>query len=115
PIQTPRAPGAQPCPCACQTAWRRHFLTPARSRPARPTCSKSHGSEYWMFLFSQPPPLRISFTSISSCSHCSKWITGVSSPRLSPLFLPVNESTELGRSLPCLVAVATASCTAFLI
>ena len=23
------------------------------------------GSEYWMFLFSQPPPLRISFTSIS--------------------------------------------------
>ncbi len=30
------------------------------------------GSEYWMFLFSQPPPFRISFTSISSCSHCSK-------------------------------------------
>ena len=32
------------------------------------------GREYWMFLFSQPPPLRISLTSISSSSHCSKWI-----------------------------------------
>ena len=62
-----------------------------------------------MFLFSQPPPFRISFTSISSSSHCSKWITGVSSPRLLPLFLPVSESTELGRSLPRRVASATAS------
>src|ERR1700722_3906608 len=62
-----------------------------------------------MFLFSQPPPLRISLTSISSSSHCSKWITGVSVPRLLPLFLPVIESTELGRSLPSRVASATAS------
>ena len=62
-----------------------------------------------MFLFSQPPPFRISFTSISSCSHCSKWITGVSVPRLSPLFFPVSESTEFGRSLPSRVASATAS------
>ena len=68
-----------------------------------------------MFLFSQPPPLRISLTSISSSSHCSKWITGVSSPRLSPLFLPVSESTEFGRSLPRRVASATASRIAFLI
>ena len=67
-----------------------------------------------MFLFSQPPPLRISLTSISSSSHCSKWITGVSSPRLLPLFLPVSESTELGRSLPRRVASATASWIAFL-
>ena len=62
-----------------------------------------------MFLFSQPPPLRISRTSISSSSHCSKCTTGVSSPRLLPLFLPVSESTELGRSLPRRVASATAS------
>src|SRR3954453_15884483 len=62
-----------------------------------------------MFLFSQPPPFNISFTSTSSCSHCSKWMTGVSSPRLFPLFFPVIESTELGRSLPRRVASATAS------
>ena len=60
-------------------------------------------------MFSQPPPLRISFTSTSSSSHCSKWITGVSVPRLLPLFLPVMESTEFGRSLPSRVASATAS------
>ncbi len=62
-----------------------------------------------MFMFSQPPPLRISLTSISSCSHCSKWMIGVPGPRLLPEFSPVSESTELGRSLPRLVASATAS------
>ena len=36
-------------------------------------------------------------------------MTGVSSPRLLPLFFPVIESTELGRSLPRRVASATAS------
>ncbi len=34
---------------------------------------------------------------------------GVPGPRLSPEFLPVIESTEFGRSLPRLVASATAS------
>ena len=34
---------------------------------------------------------------------------GVPGPRLSPEFSPVSESTELGRSLPRLVASATAS------
>ena len=61
-----------------------------------------------MFMFSQPPPLRISFTSMSSRSHCSKWMIGVPGPRLLPLFLPVSESTEFGRSLPRRVASATA-------
>ena len=60
-------------------------------------------------MFSQPPPLRISFTSMSSCSHCSKWMIGVPGPRLLPLFSPVSESTEFGRSLPRLVASATAA------
>src|SRR5579872_5283987 len=41
-------------------------------------------------------------------------MTGVSGPRLSPLFLPVKESTELGRSLPRRVASATAARMAFL-
>src|SRR5579862_9031178 len=41
-------------------------------------------------------------------------ITGVSSPRLLPLFFPVSESTELGRSFPSRVASATASLIAFL-
>ena len=36
-------------------------------------------------------------------------ITGVPAPRLSPLFLPVSESTEFGRSLPSFVASATAA------
>src|ERR1700690_139107 len=62
-----------------------------------------------MFLFSQPPPLRMRRTSISGCSHCSKWKTGVPGPRLSPLLRPVMESTELGRSLPRRVASAMAS------
>ena len=63
-----------------------------------------------MFLFSQPPPLRISLISISPAfSHCSKWTMGVPGPRLSPLFLPVSESTELGRSLPRRVASTTAA------
>src|SRR5947208_181747 len=62
-----------------------------------------------MFLFSQPPPFSTSLISISSASHCSKWMTGVSSPRLLPLFFPVIESTEFGRSLPRRVASATAS------
>ena len=60
-------------------------------------------------MFSQPPPFRISFTSMSSRSHCSKCITGVPGPRLLPLFSPVSESTEFGRSLPRLVASAIAS------
>ena len=60
-------------------------------------------------MFSQPPPFRMSLTSISSCSHCSKWMIGVPGPRLSPEFSPVSESTELGRSLPRRVASATAS------
>ena len=34
---------------------------------------------------------------------------GVPGPRLLPLFLPVIESTELGRSLPSLVASASAA------
>ena len=62
-------------------------------------------------MFSQPPPLRISFTSMSSRSHCSKCRMGVPAPRLLPLFSPVIESTELGRSLPLLVAAATAAFT----
>ena len=52
-----------------------------------------------MFLFSQPPPLRISLTSISSSSHCSKCITGVSAPRLLPLFLPVMRIHRIGAQL----------------
>ena len=36
-------------------------------------------------------------------------VTGVSALRLLPEFLPLNESTELGRSLPRRVASATAS------
>ena len=60
-------------------------------------------------MFSQPPPLRISFTSTWSRSHCAKWTIGVPGPRLLPEFSPVSESTELGRSLPRLVASATAS------
>ena len=34
---------------------------------------------------------------------------GVPGPRLSPLFSPVIESTEFGRSFPSAVAFATAS------
>ena len=60
-------------------------------------------------MFSQPPPLSSSFTSMSSRSHCSKCSTGVPGPRLLPLFSPVSESTEFGRSLPRLVASAIAS------
>ena len=62
-----------------------------------------------MFMFSQPPPLRMSFTSTSSRSHCSKWTIGVPGPRLFPELSPVSESTEFGRSFPRLVASATAS------
>ena len=47
-------------------------------------------------MFSQPPPFRISLTSISSSSHCSKCITGVSAPRLLPLFLPVMRIHRIG-------------------
>ena len=62
-----------------------------------------------MFLFSQPPPLRSSLTSMErSSSHCRKWIVGVPGPRLSPLFFPVSESTEFCRSLPRSVASAIA-------
>ena len=60
-------------------------------------------------MFSQPPPLRISFTSISSRSHCSKCRMGVPGPRLFPEFSPVSESTAFGRSLPRFVASATAA------
>ncbi len=60
-------------------------------------------------MFSQPPPFRISFTSIASRSHCSKWMIGVPGPRLLPEFSPVIESTELGRSLPSFVASAMAA------
>src|ERR1035437_6338088 len=112
-MHTPRAPGAQPCPCACQTAWRMHLRMPSRLRSARPRWSRTHGTEYWMFMFSQPPPLSSSRISMSSSSHCSKCSTGVSSPRLLPLFFPVTESTELGRSLPSRVASAMASRMAF--
>ena len=66
-------------------------------------------------MFSQPPPLRISFTSISFRSHCSKWTIGVPGPRLLPEFSPVIESTEFGRSLPRFVASATASRMVFFI
>ncbi len=67
-------------------------------------------------MFSQPPPLSTSFTSISSSfSHCSKCMMGVPGPRLLPEFSPVSESTELGRSLPRLVASATASRICFFI
>src|SRR5437879_4722544 len=69
-----------------------HFLTPSRSRSAWPKCSSVAGSEYWMFLFSQPPPLHSKRTSISGSSHCSNSMTGVPEPRLLPLFLPVSES-----------------------
>ena len=60
-------------------------------------------------MFSHPPPLRISLTSISSRSHCSKCTIGVPGPRLSPEFSPVSESTEFGRSFPRFVASATAA------
>ena len=66
PMHTPTAPGLQPFPCAFQTAWRMHFRTPSSVRSARPRCGSSAGSEYWAFVFSQPPPFRISLTSISS-------------------------------------------------
>ena len=46
---------------------------------------------------------------MASSSHCSKWMIGVPGPRLLPEFSPVIESTEFGRSLPRLVASATAS------
>jgi hypothetical protein len=86
-----------------------HFRTPSSDRSARPRFGSSAGSEYCAFMFSQPPPLRISFTSISSSfSHCSKWMIGVPGPRLLPEFSPVIESTDLGRSLPRRVASATA-------
>ena len=52
---------------------------------------------------------------MSSCSHCSKCTTGVPGPRLLPEFLPVIESTEFGRSLPRLVASASASWICFFI
>ena len=82
-MQTPIAPGAQPLPCACHTAWRMHLRTPSIDRSARPRCGSSAGSEYCEFMFSQPPPLRISFTSISSSfSHCSKWMIGVPGPEV---------------------------------
>ena len=62
-----------------------------------------------MFLFSQPPPFRSRRTSISSeFLHCWTWTVGVPGPRLSPLFVPVRESTEFGRSLPRFVASAIA-------
>ncbi len=69
---------------------------------------RSTGSEYCALQFSQPPPLRISFTSISSRAHWRKWKIGVPGPRLLPEFFPVMESTEFGLSLPSLVASATA-------
>ena len=92
-----------------------HLRTPSNERSARPRCGSSTGTAYCALLFSQPPPFRISFTSISSRSHCSKWMIGVPGPRLSPLFLPVIESTELGRNLPRRVASATASRIVFFI
>ena len=109
PTQTPTAPGLQPLPCAFHTACRMHLRTPSSVRSARPRCGSSTGSAYCALVFSQPPPLRISLISISSRSHWSKWMIGVPGPRLSPEFLPVIESTELGRSLPRRVASATAS------
>jgi hypothetical protein len=60
-------------------------------------------------VFSHPPPFRISFTSTSSRSHCSKCSIGVPGPRLLPEFSPLIESTEFGRSFPRRVASATAS------
>ena len=42
-------------------------------------------------------------------------MTGVPEPRLLPLFLPVSESTEFGRSFPRFVASATASIICFFI
>ena len=93
-------PARSPCPAR---ATPRAGCTCARLRcvrSARPRCGSSDGSEYCAFMFSQPPPFRISFTSISSRSHCSKWMIGVPGPRLLPEFSPVSESTEFGRSLP---------------
>src|SRR5512135_239380 len=109
-MQTPIAPGEHPCPCAFQTAWRTHLRTPSRFLSALPRWDSSQGTEYCELVFSQPPPFRSSLTSISSgYSHWFQWMMGVPAPRLSPLFLPVIESTELGRSFPCRVASATAS------
>ena len=88
-----------------------HFFTPSSVRSARPRCGSSTGTEYCALVFSHPPPLRMSLTSTSSRSHCSKWMIGVPGPRLSPEFVPVIESTEFGRSLPRRVASATASRT----
>jgi len=109
PIATPMAPTEQPWPCACHTACRMHLRTPSRSRPALPRCGSSAGSEYCMFLFSQPPPFSMSFTSMSSLSHCSQKIIGAPAPILSPLFLPVTESTVFGLNLPNRVASRMAS------
>src|SRR4030042_1596289 len=61
-----------------------------------------------MFLFSHPPPFRSSFTSTSSLlSHWLQCSTGEPGPRLLPLFFPVMESTEFGRSFPCRVDSAS--------
>src|SRR2546421_4631060 len=68
-MHTPTAPGAHPCPWACHTACRMHLRTPSRLRSARPRWSRLQGTEYWMFLFSQPPPFRISLISMSSRSE----------------------------------------------
>ena len=65
PMHTPRKPGPQPLPCACQTASRMQPRTPSRSRSARLPLSVA-GSEYWALMFSQPPPLRIRRTSTVS-------------------------------------------------
>ena len=95
-MQTPRKPGPQPLPWACQTASRMQARTPSRSRSQRLPASVA-GSEYWALMFSQPPPLRIRRTSTVSWRCWCQWKTGLPGPRLLPVFLPVTLSTEFCR------------------
>ncbi len=77
-----RRPGCSPCPAparpraGCTCARPRGRGRRGRGGPVRT------GTEYWTLVFSQPPPLSSSLTSISSRSHCSKWMTGVPGPEV---------------------------------
>ena len=113
-MATPRMPGLQPWPWAFTTASMMHLRTPLMSRPAPMVAS---GRRYWAPTFSQPPPFCMTETSTSGRSHSSKWMAGWCSWKgsmLLPLFLPLRDSTQLGRSQTFFVAWATASRICFL-
>jgi hypothetical protein len=65
-MQTPIAPGAQPF--ALRVPHRvQNALAHTRERAIRATeIRQLGGNEYCAFMFSQPPPLRMSLISISS-------------------------------------------------